>query len=531
MPDSRNSKLPRNSKPRKRQAVAAASGGLTAVFQTAGAALLLAAISAAAAWFFYSHGYLLYYGDAMAHLAIARRIVDARAFTVKLIGTVWLPLPHLLMLPFVQHDPWWRNGLAGTIPMTVCFVTAGTFLFAAVRRALGSGLAALVAVLVFALNPNLLYLQSTAMTEALFFACVCGALYFSVAYRQTPSPWLVAGAAVCVLLATLTRYEGWFLIPFFAIYFLLTAPARRFMIAAAFALASSLGALWWLGHNWWFWGDPLEFYRGPYSAIAIYNRQLAQGMQRYAGDHDWGKAWLYYRAAATLCVGTPLFWMGAAGLLAALWKRAFWPVFLLTLPPVFYVMSLYSSGTPIFVPQLWPNAWYNTRYGLAVLPLFALGAGAIVAVTPARLRGFSAAAVLLLAVAPWFGYPRAENWICWKESQVNSAARRELTHQAAAYLRQNYRTGDGVFFSFGDLTAVLQEADIPLRESLHDGTEPLWLAALARPDLFAHEKWAIAISGDRVSDAIQKARPPSRFERVQTLTVYGAAPFEIYRKR
>ncbi len=386
-------------------------------------------------------------------------------------------------------------------------------------------------VLAFALNPNLLYLQSTAMTEAVFFAALCGALYFTVAYQQNASWGFVIGAAIFVNFAALTRYEGWFLIPFFTLFFLIAAPAQRFQTAVVFGSIASLGALWWFGHNWWYFGDPLEFYRGQWSAIGIYKHQLSLGMKPYLGDHDWGKAWLYFRSAAQLCSGAPLFWLGLVGLLAALWKRAFWPVLLFTLPPAFYVMSLYSSGTPIFVPQLWPHSWYNTRYGLAALPLLALGAGALVAIFPAKIRGFAAVGVLTITLAPWLAYPRAENWICWKESQVNSAARRAWTAQAADFFRKNYRPSDGIFYSFGDLTGVLTEAGIPLRETLHDGIEPVWHAALARPDLFARETWAIAISGDAVSGAIQKARRPSGFERVHTIVVKDSAPIEIYRRK
>ena len=63
--------------------------------------LALAAWSAAAVWFFYSRGWLLYYGDAEAHLNIARRIFDSQTPGYDQIGTAWLPLPHWLMLPFV----------------------------------------------------------------------------------------------------------------------------------------------------------------------------------------------------------------------------------------------------------------------------------------------------------------------------------------------------------------------------------------------------------------------------------------------
>ena len=121
-----------------------------------------------------TNGWTLYYGDAEAHLAIARRVVDSRTPGYDQIGTVWLPLPHLLMLPWVRDDRLWRTGLAGTIPGVSCWVCACWFLFAAARRALGSVEAAWVAAGCFALNPCLLYLQAIPMTEAVFAAASAG---------------------------------------------------------------------------------------------------------------------------------------------------------------------------------------------------------------------------------------------------------------------------------------------------------------------------------------------------------------------
>jgi hypothetical protein len=76
-------------------------------------ALLLTAISAAAIGFCAAGGYTLYDGDAEAHLNIARRVLDSRTPGSEQLGTVWLPLPHVLMLPFVMHWNWWRGGVGG----------------------------------------------------------------------------------------------------------------------------------------------------------------------------------------------------------------------------------------------------------------------------------------------------------------------------------------------------------------------------------------------------------------------------------
>jgi hypothetical protein len=232
-----------------------------------------------------------------------------------------------------------------------------------------------------------------------------------------------------------------------------------------------------------------------------------------------------------LCAGTPLFWMGLAGAAAALVKRAWWAVVLLTLPGVFYIWSMYSSGTPIFVPHLWPNSYYNTRYGLALLPLLALGAAGLVALAPAKLR--TAATVICVAgsLLPWMRQPEPAAWVTWKEAIVNSESRRAWTREAATFLRAHVGPHDRFICPFGDLTGIFVESGIPLARTLHEGNGPAWDAAIARPDLFLWEDWAIANPGDKVATAILKtARRGPRYRLEKTITVKGAAPVEIWKR-
>ena len=494
------------------------------IFETAIAVALLTLWSALWIWFFYRQGYLAYYGDAEAHLNIARRILDSRTPGYDQIGGVWLPLPHLLLLPFARNDTLWRTALAGAIPSGICFVVAGAFLFAAARRVFENTAVAAAALAVFALNPNVLYLQATAMTEPLFMAALMAILYCTVRFSDTQSWASVSGAGAAALCGTLARYEGWFLLPFVTLFVLLAARQRRVAKAALFAAIASLGPLYWLGHNWWCCSNVLDFYNGPYSPKAI------QGAAHYPGLGDWGKAWLYFRTAARWFAGTPLLWLGAAGLLAcAAFRKARWPALLLVLPAAFYVWSMHSSGTPIYVPDLWPNSYYNTRYGLALFPSLALGAAALAALAPARARPAAALAVAAIAAAPWLVHPRPEAWITWKESQVNSVARRAWTRQAADFLATRYRAGSGVFTTFGDITGIYRHAGIPLRDTLTWDNWPLWPAAIARPDLFLWEEWAVVRGGDPVQSALLRAgfRGP-RYELVKIVTVPGAPAIEIY---
>lgn len=495
------------------------------------AALLLAILAVAATWWVQERGYTQYYGDAQAHLNIARRVLDSQTPGALQIGTVWLPLPHLLMMPLVGDSALWANGLAGAIPVSICFWLAGVLLLLACRDLLGSSWAGIAALLVFALNPNLLYLQATPMTEPIFFMALCGLLFACVRFAGNPHWAWAFTAGVFALAAALTRYDGWFLLPASALFLFWKGGERRWLSVFLFCAIAGAGPLWWLAHNWWFWGDALEFYRGPYSAKAIYQRQLAAGMSAYPGDGSYLESARYYAYAARHVAGWPLLVLGLLGSLGLLLKGPRWAALLLALPPIFYVQSMQSSGTPIFVPDLWPHAYYNTRYGLALLPLLCLGIAAWVRLTPPRWRPLAVAIAVLSTSLPWLLQPGLDQWVVWKESEVNSRHRRLWLGEAATYLKRIHRPGEEILLSFGDPTGVLQLAEIPLRDTLHEGNHPRFRASLNRPEYFLWSEWALCQSGDEVCRAMQRAaRRGLLYDKVREIRAGNAAPIEIWRR-
>ncbi len=370
------------------------------------------------------------------------------------------------------------------------------------------------------------------MTETVVLAALMALLYFTVVFRETQSFAAVIGAGVASIAASLARYEGWFVIPFVAIYFLVVGREHRIYAALLFSALAALGPLYWLGHNWWIYSNPLEFYNGPYAPLSTYRRALAQNMAPYPGDHDWRAAVLYFLTAVRLFTGWIAVIIGIAGLVGVFQKRLFWPVLLAALPPLFYVWSMHSGSAPIYVPTLWPNSYYNTRYALTAFPLLAIAGGCLVLVVSERWRPWLAVAILVAAATPWLIRPRPGDWVTWKESQINSRARRAWTQAAASSLAASYRSGDGIVTSFGDLTGILRAAGIPLRQALYDGDEPEWMAATTRPDLFLHEEWAVAVAGDTVATAIQKSafQHGPRYHLVRTIKVKGAPVVEIYKR-
>ncbi len=477
-----------------------------------------ALVSLAALVWVHAHGFTLYWGDAEAHLNIARRIVEARTTGYEELGEPWLPVTHLLMLPLVTFDSLWQSGLAGAIPSAFCFTAAAAFFFAATRRVLGDA-SAWCALALFVLNPNALYLQSIPMMEAPFFAALMGLFFFTTRYRDTQSCTDLIGAASMCLAGTLTRYEGWIFVPLATLYVLVTARRKRIPKTLLFGALASLGVAWWLFYNWWLAGDALDFLRGPNSSVAI------QAGRPYPGHGNWHLAIQYYFTAAKLVLGWPLVWLGAIGLIAALWRRAFWPVVLFASWPIFFIWSMHSSAQPIHVPTLWPHSWYNTRYALAMLPLLSFGAGAL------AVRRMAVPIAILAGAGFWLFHLDHQNWICWKESEQNSIARRAWTHSAVYYLEFHARPTDTFFTTFGDISGIFREAGIHFKRTLTWDDNPEWQAAVNRPDLFLWEDWAVAQRGDPVDETIHRARNLGvRYDLATEIMIKGALPIEIYHR-
>src|SRR6202142_4208977 len=80
----------------------------------------------------------------------------------------------------------------------------------AVKADLPARIAAWTAALVYAANPNLIYMQTTAMGEALYLAFfVWAVVYFAESVRGDAKALTKCG--LCLAAACLTRYDGWFL--------------------------------------------------------------------------------------------------------------------------------------------------------------------------------------------------------------------------------------------------------------------------------------------------------------------------------
>src|SRR5215467_8622601 len=137
---------------------------------TALSALFAAVSGTIAAVHYHRLGLTLAHYDARAHLVVSRRVFDSLYPGWQQVGGVWLPLPHLLNALPVQIDWLYRTGYSAVAISVASTVIAAWAIASLIHRATGSALGGQVATALLVLNPNVLYLQSTPMTEPLLFA-------------------------------------------------------------------------------------------------------------------------------------------------------------------------------------------------------------------------------------------------------------------------------------------------------------------------------------------------------------------------
>ena len=523
--------------------------------------------------YYLRHSDVLLYGDAVAHINIARRVFDSKTPGPLQLGTVWLPLPHLLIMPFIVSRQMWQSGTGGSIPSMAGFVLGVMGIFRLVRSGLSrdGGAAngpanqaaiagAWVAAIVYGANPNLIYMQATAMGESLYLAFfIWAVVYFGEFARGEAKAlrkcgWCLAGAC-------LTRYDGWFLAAAMAISSVIVAsragkregrargslsPPSR-MALVKFVLLAAAAPIFWLGYNAAVYRNPLEFANGPYSAKAIEQKTAtvnpAKGNLLAAGS--------YFLKAAELNVSNSG-WLGrlwlalavtgsVAAAISGRGRLALW----LWAPLPFYSLSVGYGSVPIFVPLWWPFSMYNVRYGLQLLPAFAvfvpLGIAFLVQ-SAAKIPRVEipwqrwAEAVVLLGVIVLAAVSYALIWqadpICYREAAVNSRGRVTLDTQLAGWVK-SLPADSTLLMYLGQHAGVAQQAGIPLQRFICEGNhrvwkqpfdrDGLWERALADPAAYAD--YVVGFEGDPVWNAARGKRLKELVE-IHTTGEPGAVIFE-----
>jgi hypothetical protein len=450
--------------------------------------LVATALSVAAAWYYYRQHLVLGYQDSFSHLEISRRVVAGLSPGIAQLGGVWLPVPQLLEDLVSWNYPLYRTGLAGAAVSMASYVAATVLLFRLIRFfTAGRRWPAVAGALVFAVNVNVLYQQSTPMDELPFYAFTIAVVYYLVKWAELRQATDLLAASVSSMLAMLCRYEGWFLAVVFLVCVIVIGRRLGYswrdvrgltLIAAAFGLF--MAAAGWALYNYLIFGNPLNFEDGPDSSAA----QMAERHTSII-DGSWLLTLKGYGYAVASDSGLAVVALAAAGLIVFLVGERFsarsLPVLgLLGIVP-FFIYSLRAGAEPISVPQ--PDGFLlNYRFGLVV----ALPAAILVGYLIDRLPGrgvVPAAVAVTLGVAALSGLSLARHQVV-----LATEAAQDLWEQRPQVLAGDFLADHTTGLILLDIVQNERVAFDVVDRTVYDGTRESgsnqWTAVLQNPEAF-----------------------------------------------
>lgn len=493
----------------------------------------LVALSVGAFIFYYFNGLGLAYNDARSHLDIGRRVVEGLKPGAAQLGSVWLPLPHLLMVPAIWNDFMWHSGLAGAIVSMISFVATGALIYKFLEKLEIGIFGRLVGVLIFAGNINILYLQSTAMTELLLLAVTTAGVYELMLWHKTNEVLNLVKAAFWVMLATLARYDGWFLFIFASGLVVFNVWRRSsFKISWStfgkvegtyvfFATLASLGIFLWFLWNQLIFKDALYFAFGPYSAHAQQDQLDAAGILSTKGNIELSiKYYLYALVYNSNLFISIVAFFGAI----YLWidKRVSSYIRFgstaLTAPLIFNIVALYLGHSVLFIQGVSGNTWFNVRYGVMMVPSIAIFAGFLVD----RLKSFRVTLFGLLIFVLLIQFASYDA-VTIDDARVGSSQKN--VSEVSSWLNKNAKDKEGfVLISAASHDAIIFSSGLPMSKFIHEGTGRYWESATTNPERWA--RWIIMRSYDE-SDSTWKN--VSKTPDVNSYNLIAKYPFaDIY---
>ncbi len=444
---------------------------------------------------FYRNGLGLAYNDARSHLDIGRRVVEGLKPGLAQLGSVWLPLPHLLMAPTIWNDFMWHSGLAGALQSMISFVVTGILIYLFLRK-LGIGLfGRLMGVFVFVANLNILYMQSTAMTELLLIVSMTAGVYYLLAWQQDNKLMDLLKAAFWVMLATLNRYDGWFLLIFAVVLIFILTIKRGYKTMEGtillFLTLSGVGIMLWFLWNLLIFKDPLYFIFGPYSAHAQ-QQQLQQAGVLATYKNIWLSSKVYYYS---LVYNLGMFTMilGAIGAVLFYFDKKIKPniriiSIALLAPLVFNILALYFGFSVLFVQGLSGNTWFNVRYGIMMAPSVAIFVGYLFS----RVKNIRIVLLCVVLFITYFSFASLDA-VTIDDARVGSSGKNVT--EVSGWLHRNAKDKPGfVLISAASHDAIIFSSGLPMSKFIHEGTGAYWISATTSPDRWA--RWIIMRTND-----------------------------------
>lgn len=367
-------------------------------------ALIAAALSIASTGYYFRHHLILGYQDSFSHLELSRRFAAGLSPGIAQLGGVWLPLPQMLEALFSWNYTLYRTGLAGSAVSMASYVAIVVLLYRLIRLFSGQrAWPAIAGALVFAVNANVLYQQSTSMDELPFYAFTTATVYYLARWAATKETTNILIASISSMLAMLCRYEGWFLSVVYVACVGVMGWRLHYSWRDIRGLSLVMGtfgfvvpAVGWIIYNYLIFNNPIYFQNGPQSSSA----QMAAKRSEIINIGNWPLTLKGYGTMLGSDLGLAALALGVVGLAAFLIAERFSarsvPVLGLLCVIPFYLYTLEAGSEPISMPS--QPGLLNYRFGLVVAIPIAILAGYLISKIPGRTM-IVAALVIVLGLA------------------------------------------------------------------------------------------------------------------------------------
>lgn len=469
-------------------------------------ALFSLIISIISTIYYFNHHDILAYNDAVSHLQIARSIVDYKQPGIQQIGGVWLPLQHILMIPFVAFYSLWQNGLAGSIISMGAFITANLFIFKIVKFLTKSSTAGFAGVALFAVNRNILYMQSTPMTEMLLFATLFGGIYYFIRWYSSRNNKDLIFSGIWIAFATLVRYEAWMLmvvaafIIFIDSVMLAKNKTKGFGQSLLFLTIASFGIVLWILWSLVIFGNALYWLDGPYSS------KHQQNILAYAGQlptrHHILTSIITYAKAVELNVGPIILIITALSILFLLYsyikkskkdKRLLLVALLLSFSPILLEFLALFFGNTVIYTKL--NYTYNIRYGLMALPFIIICISYALSEIKTTVIAWLSI-TLIVVVLILVGSP-----ITLREGLIgpDGSGGQSQAYLLASKFRHIYKSGSILTANSQTPTVPIHDIGLSLSHYISNGDYLLWNNALRQPQKYVN--YVIVLSRNKGLDS------------------------------
>jgi len=441
----------------------------------------------------------------------------------------------------------------------ISFMLSCFFIFRIIELCTKNKPAAFLGVFIFATNINMLFMQTMAMSESLFVLTMVASLYYLISWTKENTVTNLIKSAFWIALATLVRYESYFILAFSPIIVIMVTLIKNWNNKQKrlsslegkliiFLTLASFGFIIWTVYLWVIFKDPLywkHFYGRDVTNGTGLNFLIQTAAEKKADIYQYKNLtasiisywWAIVNANGFVTAMVGLFsfiYLIIKGILQK--KLSYLPIIIVPLSVcAFMIFSLYSGGIPLRVPYLSFIKFFdkslnnnfdelNIRYGLMLLPFVAI----FISLLFSHLKGKVAIFKILLITAILFQTYQVfwgDKFLLFRFDQQWDKNRET---DSVKWFKNNYDSGLILVSAFSQDSSMFQ-LELPYKKYIHEGTQKYWDDSLKNPGKYA--RWIFVsneISGDKpdyITIALQK-KPQllSNFTKV-----YSDAKSTIYK--